>query len=198
MQITFDVSAYHSPNKVIQRRSSKKVIVLLRNLVDHGCFEPGHHRDIERLMIIPSLAFSYVRMVTREKGMSPEGERVFLANPSVALQYLRFVNRPFFADPDVQRRWHKKMVRDPAVAFRFCHWQNRRLTEKEEEIFVKDMRMMKDYSMLVIKGPFPDHIHQMLLLQSFGDRWDKDALKDYLLYAEACKRNLSEKSRPAR
>lgn len=195
MQITFDVSAYRSPNKAHQRRRSKRLILLLRNLLDHGCFEPGHHREVEQLMTVPSLALSYVRLVTKEKGMSPEGEKIFLANPSIALQYLRSINRPFFVDPNVQSRWHKKMVRDPAVAVRFCQWQNCRLTEQEEEIFVKDMNAMKDYSLTVIKGPFPEHIHNMILLQSFdNDGWDKQCLQDYIRYVDA----LKEKSSVAR
>lgn len=197
MEITFNTDAYDSPNKTIQRRRAKRLIFALRNLLDHGQFQKGVYPDVERLMTVPSLALKYVRMVTMEAGMSPEGEKIFLKNPNVALQYLKLVKRPEFLDPKIQKRWRRMVGRNPQIALEWCKAFNQRLTEKEEEIFLKDMVLMKDYAMFVIRGPFPQHIHEMILLRSFDDYkgrtsnvrdWQKRALQDYLRYADASKK----------
>lgn len=192
MEITFNTDAYDSPNKTIQRRRAKRLIFLLRNLIDHGQFQKGVYPDAERLMTVPSLALKYVRMVTMEAGMSPEGEKIFLKNPSVAIQYLKIVGRPGFLDPKIQKRWRRMVGRNPIIALEWCKAFNQRLTEDEEQMFTKDMVAMKDYAMFVIRGPFPQKVHEMILLRSFGDHkgrtshsqdWQKRALQDYLRYA---------------
>jgi hypothetical protein len=189
MEITFNTDAYDSPNKNIQRRRAKRLIFLLRNLMDHGQFTPGIHPEIERLMSVPSLALKYVRFVNREVGMSAEGEKIFLKNKNVALQYLSEVKRAEFLDPKVQRRWYRMVCRDPAVAAQWCKSFGR-LTEAEEEVFIKDMCAMKEYAFHVIRGKFPEKIHNMILLRSFDDMgksaWSrerqKQSLQEYLRY----------------
>jgi hypothetical protein len=192
MEITFNTDAYDSTNKTIQRRRAKRLIFVLRNLLDHGQFQKGIYPDIERLMTVPSLALKYVRMVAMETGMSPEGEKIFLKNPSVALQYLKSVKRPDFLDPKIQKRWRRMVGRNPLIALEWCKAFNQRLTEDEEQMFTKDMYAMKDYAMFVIRGPFPQKVHEMILLQSFDDPKGRNshardhqkwALQDYLRYA---------------
>lgn len=200
MEITFNTDAYDDPKKATQRRKAKRLIFVLKNLADHGQFTKGIHPDIERLMTVPSLALKYVRMVGWESGMSAEGEKIFLKNPSVAIQYLKIVRRPEFLDPKVQKRWRRMVGRNPLLAVEWCKAFNQRLTEKEEEIFVKDMGAMKDYAMFVIHGPFPERVHEMILLRSYDDMKGKTErlrdrqkrdLQDYLRYAESCKRQMA-------
>jgi hypothetical protein len=194
MWITFNTDSYTDTSPVKQRLKAKRLIFLLRNLMDHGQFDGGVYPDIERHMTVPSLALKYVSFVTREKGMSPEGERIFLKNPDVAIKYLKIVKRDFL-DPAVQKRWHKKVIRNPILAVEYCKLKGRRLSEREEEVFLKDMDAMKDYAMFVIRGPFPERIHEMILLRSFDEmkgrnsreqERQKRCLQDYLRYAKAC------------
>jgi hypothetical protein len=136
MQITFNTDAYDSPDKIVQRRRAKRLIFVLRNLLDHGEFTQGIYPDIERMMTVPSLALKYVRMVSREVGMSAEGEKIFLKNPNVALQYLKQIKRSEFLDPKLQKRWRRMVGRNPQIAVAWCKAFGQRLSEKEEEIFL--------------------------------------------------------------
>lgn len=180
MQITFDTDKFSG------RSGEKTLTNVLCYLNRHGCFEDGHYPDIERITCrTPSSALRYARFFAH-KGISPASEAVFLKNPSLGVRYLRIVNRREFSDPAIQKRFRKKFRSNAKVAYDWARLFKERLSEDEEEVFRKDVGLAHDYAVYVIRGPFPEKIHSMLVLASFGelDDWKKKKLAQYVRFAE--------------
>ena len=179
MQICFDPSVFKSyPNGLIG---------VLSNLAWANGYDPQHFEEIEQICCrTPSVAYKYVRSVNKQKGISPESERVFLKNPRIGIRYLSVVKRPYFLDADTQKRFWKKIVKNPEFASQWARIFGKRLSEEEEMVFAKDMRYMKEYSLYVIHGKFPEPVHQAILLRSFEDMssYEKSCVKDYIKYVE--------------
>lgn len=179
MNITFEVEKF--------RNDPRGLIDVLSNLQRVLAWRVGNHREIEEVVCrTPSSALKYCQMVSHSYGVSRESEKVFVKNPGIGIRYLRIVNRTEFLDEKVQKRFWKKVVKKADLAYEWCRAFGRRLSEAEEEVFVEDIRMAKEYSQRVIKGPFPEKIHHMLVLKSFEnlEGWDKRYLTEYLRYAE--------------
>lgn len=181
MQITFEVDNF-------SRRSGPRDLTnVLHYLLRYRCVEsPKNNREIEKITCsTPSAALRYCRYVAND-GISPEGEVVFLKNPSIAVRYLRMVGRPEFLDAKVQKRFRKKFKKNPRLAYEWSRAFNTRLSEEEEEAFCHDLSAARDYAMNVIRGKFPEKVHSMILLSSFEDlgTWQKKCLSDYIKYSE--------------
>lgn len=179
MNITFDVSAFE--------RDPLSLIEILSRLSwqNYNFVSP----EIEAITCkTPSSAYKYVQRVRpRTNGLGAEAEKVFLRNPNIALRYLRLVNRDHFLDEKTQKRFWKKVTKNPEYALSWSKTFNKRLAETEEEVFVKDFRCAKEYAHFVIKGKFTEKVHQMLVLKSFEDApaYQKSCLRDYIKYSEA-------------
>lgn len=179
MQISFDTEMF--------ARGERSLTDVLCHLNRHRCFAAGHYPDIEKITCrTPSSALRYTRFFAGKRGISPASEVVFLKNPGIGVQYLRMVNKQEFSDPSVQKRFRKKFSRNPRLA---CDWArafNVRLSEEEEQVFRKDISSARDYAMYVIRGPFPEKVHSMILLASFENlsSLQKKYLSDYIKFAE--------------
>lgn len=136
----------------------------------------------------PSSALRHVRFVS-PTGVSEKAERVFLKNPSLGIRYLKKIRRETFQNEDTQRRFWKKIMKKAELAYQWANAFGKRLSEQEEEVFITDMHRMKEYAYFVIKGPFPEKIHNMILLNSYKElnQWEKKALNEYVKYAESRK-----------
>lgn len=178
MNIKFDVDLF--------RNDPRGLISVLSQLYRHGAWSLGHHREIEEIVCrTPSSAFKFCHLVSRAYGVSRDAEKVFVKNPSIGIRYLRLVSRTEFLDEKVQKRFWRKVMKNPDIAYEWARAFGRRLPEGEE-VFVGNIRCARDYSLYVIKGGFPEKIHQMLVLRSFEnlESWEKKYLNDYLRYAE--------------
>jgi hypothetical protein len=179
MFITFDVKNFR-PNDLIST---------LYYLKKSGSGFDHHNPDIEEITCrTPSSAYKYTRFVATT-GISKKAERIFLRNPNIAVRYLTRINKREFSDPDTQKRFWKKILKKPDLAYSWCSAFKTRLSETEEEIFLGDVKRARDYAMFVICGRFPEKIHNMLVLKSFEDmdRWKKNWLQEYIRYAESKK-----------
>jgi len=89
-------------------------------------------------------------------------------------------------DPKIQKRFWRHITKKPELALEWSTYTGRRLTEEEEEVFVGNMRLMNHYAQKVIRGRFPDKIHQMILLKSFEQLspYHKRALEEYVRFSE--------------
>jgi len=184
MRISFDTENFKG------RSAAGLLTNALANLRAAGSYTHSYsNTDVEDVVCkTPSAAYKFVRYVSKS-GVSPAAERIFLKNPSIGVRYLKYVNRPSFIEEAVQKRFWKKVVKNPSLAFDYCSTFNKRLSEEEEEVFVKDMRVMRDYAQRVIKGKFPQKVHDMILLKSFEsmDAWPKENLQRYMKFVEGIK-----------
>lgn len=181
MRIDFDVSQF--------KDDARGLIDVLAALYRNRAWRLGHHKEIEEVVCrTPSVALKFCQMVNGAFGVSREAERVFVKNPSIGIRYLRLVTRSSFLDEKVQARFWRKVTRDPELAYQWCRAFGRRLSEDEEAVFAGSFRHAKDYAAYVIRGPFPDKVHQMLVLRSFEnlEEWDKRYLSEYMRFAESC------------
>jgi hypothetical protein len=179
MQISFDVDRF-SP------RGERELTNIMCYLRRYGCMAERHYPEIEKITCrTPSAALRYVRYFARN-GISPESEAVFLKNPELGLRYLKMVRRSEFADQCIQKRFRRKFRTNAALAFRWAEAFGTRLEEDEEEVFRKDFYHAALYARQVIGGKFPEKIHGMILLASYGDVTDlqKRYLADYVKFAE--------------
>jgi hypothetical protein len=176
MEITFDVNNYTG--------DARELIAVLNSLRKHKCWTPVHDRDIERITCrVPSSALKYAQLVMKNIGISSEAERVFIKNPEIGVRYLVYMGKKEFSDPVTQKKFWKKLCKDPSTAFKWA--QNfGRLSETEEEVFLKSMSHMWQYARHVIRGRFPEKIHNMILLKSYEEmyEWEKKSMRDYLSY----------------
>jgi hypothetical protein len=178
MTVSFEVSAFE--------RDPRGLISVLSSLHRVGLWSLYHDAEVERVACrTPGSAYNLCRFVNGARGVSRGAERVFLKNPGIGIKYLRLVNRRAFLDEDTQRRFWRKVLKKPDLAYKWANAFRTRLSEEEEEVFVKDVRLAKDYAFFVIKGPFPESVHNKLLLRSFEDmdRWSKGCLEQYVQWA---------------
>lgn len=185
MIVSFDLQAF--------KANPKGLISVLSHLRGMNQWPLQHNREVEEIVCrTPTSTLNYCRYVVGRYGVSKEAERVFLKNPSVGIRYLRFMGREDFPDEDTQRRFWKKVVRNPEWAYEWCHQFRRRLPEGEE-VFLKSIRRARDYSLFVIKGPFPEKIHHQLVLKSFENlaSWEKKSLTEYLSYAASSEKSAT-------
>lgn len=179
MNIHFDTSVFE--------KNPKGLISVLYNLRMVGSWSVRHERDVEQIVCrTPSSALKYCLSVTRTYGISREAERVFLKNPSIGIRYLRLVGRRNFLDEDTQGRFWRKVVKSPDLCYEWSQAFHLRVSEDEEEVFVKDVRAARDYAFFIIKGPFPEKVHNMLVLRSFEemDSYSKKCLTEYIQWSD--------------
>lgn len=180
MEITFDIQNFVG--------RAKNLTNVLYYLSRSNCFTPHLNEEIEEITCrTPSDALRYVRHVNGKIGISPNKEVVFLKNPGLGMRYLRYINRDRFVDNKTQTRFWKKVAKKPELCLEWSRTFNKRVSEEEEEVFVKSLRCMKEYALHIIKGPFPERIHQMIVLKSFDSsvsEWEKKCLKEYVSYVE--------------
>lgn len=181
MQITFDT------DKFVSRNGARSLTNVLCYLARHGCLTPDHYPSVEKITCrTPSDALRHVRYFAGKVGVSPENEKVFLKNPGIAVRYLKMVGRSEFSDPAVQKRFRRKFKTNAKLAYEWAVSFNTRLSEEEEEVFRKDFSAAKDYAVRVIRGKFPEKVHAMIMLASYGDLdpWQKRQLSEYVKFAE--------------
>lgn len=179
MQISFDVSSF--------KGRPSNLITILSHLKYGNCYTPAPNLEIEAITCsTPSSALKFCRYVN-SCGISAESEKVFLKNPPLGIRYLKLVKREEMQDPAVHKRFWKRIVKKPELALEWANAFKKRLSESEEEVFAKDMRCMREYAHHVIKGRFPEKVHQIILLKSFEplNAFHKKALEDYIKYVEA-------------
>lgn len=175
MNIHFETSVFE--------KDPKGLISVLCNLHRIGFWSVDHYRDIERVVCrTPSSALNYCRYVNGAFGVSREAERVFLKNPVLGIRYLRLVNRRSFLDPDTQSRFWRKVVKNPHSCYQWCHLFRERVSAEEEEVFGGDIPVAVDYAFFIIKAPFSEKVHNMLIMSSFGDMddWSRKKLRSYM------------------
>lgn len=178
MQISFNTENF--------RNHPQGLISVLSQLRSTKAYEVSSHEDIESITCrTPSIAYKYTRYVAKN-GISEKAEAVFLKNPTIGIRYLSYIKRDHFLDDKVQKRFYKKIVRNPVLAVNYCRTLDKRLSEDEEVVFVKCMSSMKSYAWNVIKGTFPEKVHNMLVLKSYEDlpSYQKNQLVAYLKMAE--------------
>ena len=174
MEITFDIAQFE--------KRPQQLISVMCNLARVGAWIPSHVEEIEVITCrTPSSAYKYVRYVTGKIGVSAKTEAVFLKNPNIGLRYLRMVNRNL-QDEKIHARFWKKVVKKPELALEWARNFNQRLSEKEEEVFVKNMRCMWQYAQYVIGGRFPESVHNMILLKSYEKMpsYENHAIQEYI------------------
>jgi len=181
MSVYFEISAF--------KNNPKGLIAVLSNLRAVGSWTPRDDKEVEDIVCrTPSSALSFCGQVNGAYGISAGAERVFLKNPKLGIRYLRTVNRSSFRDPDTQKRFWRKVTRDAGLCLDWAFSFGRRLSEEEEAVFVDDPVRANQYATRVIRGPFPEKVHHMLLLKSFDnlDRYSKNCLDLYIKFAEKC------------
>jgi hypothetical protein len=187
MQITFDTKLFDGRPKSLTN--------VLHYLSSARCITPTHLAEVEEITCrTPSDALRYCKFFTGTRGVSPSSEIVFLKNPSLGVRYLKMVKRKHFVDEKIQKRFWKKVVKKPELALEWSMAFGVRLSESEEEVFIKDMRCMQQYANNVIKQPYSEKIHQMIVLKSFDSnlsQWQQRYLKDYITFAERFRKNNS-------
>lgn len=183
MQITFDTN--HFDSRV--RKGDHCLANVLHYLKRFGCIGSDQPLpEVEKVACrTPSGTLRYCKLFA-SRGVSAETEEVFLKNPELGIRYLKMVCRSEFLDPQVQRKFRRKFRSNPKAAYQWAKTFGIRLTEEEEECFRKDMVSARDYAKGVIGGRFPDRVHEMLILASFGDisQYEKKALAEYVRFAE--------------
>jgi hypothetical protein len=177
MQIAFDIESF--------KHSAAGLITVLSHLKAAGCYVPSKNLEIETIACrTPSSALKFCRYVN--SNLCPETEKVFLKNPKLGIRYLRSAHRHEMQDPKIQKRFWRHVTKKPEIALEWSRYTGRRLSEEEEEVFVNNMRIMNTYAQTVIKGRFPEKVHQMILLKSFEQlpQYHKRALEEYVRFAE--------------
>lgn len=177
MQITFEVSNFAN--------NPKALVSALYSLKNAGTYFDSANTDITDITCkTPSAAYRYARWISTS-GLTAKAERVFLKNPNIGLKYLKLIRKKEFQDADTQKRFWKKIAKDAFLAYTWAHAFQTRLSEAEEEIFIDNVGKAKDYAMFVIKGRFPEKIHNALVLKSFENltSWQKKSLQEYISYA---------------
>lgn len=179
MQITFDVSKFEGNPKGLTN-------VLYGLRYSQNYFNPLAPEITNITCKTPSAAFRYTRYVATQ-GIGEKAERVFLKNPNIGIKYLRYIHKKNFSNEDTQKRFWKKVIKNVYLAHSWASCFRERLTEEEEEIFVTNVRLARDYAYHVIKGKFPEKVHNMLVLKSFElkDGWEKKSLQEYFEYAKS-------------
>lgn len=178
MQLVIEVDKFRNNPKALTN-----VLYYLRN---NGGHVPYRSPEIEAITCkTPSATLRHTNFVSPE-GVSEAAERVFLKNPMLGIRYLKKIRRQMFQNDDTQRRFWKKVVRNADLAYQWASAFGKRLSENEEEVFLQSMHRMKEYSYFVIKGRFPEKMHNMILLKSYEplSEWEKKALNEYVKYAE--------------
>lgn len=186
MIVSFDTEKFRS--------YPRGLIEILSDLHRVGSWSSNYNKEIESITCrTPASALRYCQNVTYSFGISPEAEEVFLKNPNIGLRYLNLVRREKFLDEKVQKRFWKKVVKKPDLAYFWANQFKKRLSESEEEVFIENPSIARNYAFFVIKGAFPEKIHQMLVLKSFEDLTEhqKRMLQEYLKYAESFLRKSS-------
>ena len=176
MQVTFDINKFEG--------NARALTDVLYHLKQTGTyFDPNKPEITSITCKTPSSAYRYARYVCRS-GISEKAERVFLKNPNIAIKYLSMVRKKQFSNDDTQKRFWRKVVKNPYFAYEWANAFNSRLSEQEEEIFIDHMKLVRDYAWYVIKGKFPEKIHNILLLKSFElkEGWEKGCLQEYIKY----------------
>lgn len=176
MFITFDINKFEGNPKGLTN-----ILYNLRHSTNY--FDQTNPEITNITCKTPSNAYRYARYVATS-GLSEKAERVFLKNLNVGIKYLRLIRRKHFLNEDTQKRFWKRVVKNPYLAYCWAHNFNTRLTEEEEEVFIHNLRIARDYALFVIKGKFPEKIHNMLVLKSFElkDGWEKRNLQEYINY----------------
>jgi hypothetical protein len=185
MRIGFEVSSF--------KGMPKTLISVLSGMRAAGEWPLQHHKEVEEIVCsTPILALNYCRHVVGGFGVSGEAERVFLKNPGIGIRYLGIVHRDHFLVEDTQRRFWKKVVKNPELALEWARSFRKRLSEEEEMVFVESPLCAKEYAMRVIHEPFPEKVHHALVLKSFGElcEWDARYLKDYINWSAPMMKNL--------
>lgn len=175
MEISFDVSHFVG--------RPQHLISVLSNMTRVGAWNAHHNAEIEEITCrTPSSALKYTRFVTYKIGISADAEKVFLKNPGIGLRYLRMVNRKTLQDEKAQAKFWKKITNKSSLAIEWARTFNERFSEKEEEVFVHNMRDMWTYAREVIKGKFPDSVHNMILLKSYEKlaSYENHYLQEYI------------------
>jgi hypothetical protein len=178
MKVSFEVSAFE--------KDPRGLISVLGSLNRNGLWFSYHDSEVERVACrTPGSAYNLCRFVNGSRGVSRKTERVFLKNPAIGIKYLRIVNRRTFLDEDTQARFWRKVVRKADLAYKWASTFRTLLSPEEEEVFVSDVRLAKEYALFIRKEPFPESIHNKLILRSFEDmdRWSKSCLEHYIKWA---------------
>lgn len=178
MQLSIEVEKF--------KNKPKPLTTILYYMRIHGCYIPYRSPEIEAITCnTPSSALRYATLVSPE-GLSEAAERVFLKNPVLGIRYLKKIRREMFQNDDTQRRFWKRIMKKADLAYQWAQSFGKRLDEKEEEVFLQSMTRMKEYSYFVIKGRFPEKMHNMILLNSYAPlpEVEKRSLNDYIKYAE--------------
>lgn len=177
MNISFEIEKF--------KNEPLALISILSWLKQTGCYSPFKNLEIEAITCrTPSAAVKYASFVGG--GICPESEKVFLKNPKLGVKYLRRIHRMEMQDPQIQKRFWKKVLRDPRLLLEWTRYTGQRVSEEEEEVFVQSIPCAKEYAQRVIKGKFPERIHQMLVLKSFEhlNVYQKQCLAEYLRISE--------------
>lgn len=188
MNVSFEVSSF--------KGRPKSLISILHHMRMAGIWPRDYNREVEEVVCkTPSSALNYCRHVVGAFGISRESEKVFLKNPGIGIRYLRIATRSYFLDESVQKRFWKKVTRNPKLAYDWAITFMKRLPEEDEVVFVKDILLARSYSRDIIRGAFPEMVHRRLMLRSFEplSPRDKANLTDYLKYAESRLQDTSEK-----
>ena len=191
MSVSFEISAFSS--------NPKALIGVLSGLSRVNQWPFDHNREVEEIVCkTPSSALNYCRHVVHAYGVSPKGERVFLKNPKLGIRYLRLTNKPRFSDDDTQKRFWRKVIRNPDIAYTWATTFNKRLSEEEEMVFSESIRIAWQYANRIIRGAFPESVHHRILLRSFEnlDQYSKQALNNYLAFASTHGAAILEGSAP--
>ena len=182
MQIVFETDNFSSRG----RKGDHCLANVLHYLKRFGCLATDHSLpEVEKVACLtPSGTIRYCRLFA-SKGVTAETEAIFLKNPELGLRYLKMVGRSSFLDPVVQKKFRKKFRSNPRVAYEWAKAFHIRLTEEEEECFRKDLSAANNYARSVIGGRFPEKIHEMIILASFGnmDVYQKKSLSEYIKLA---------------
>jgi len=191
--ITFDINSFS--------RDKISLLKFLYSLKYKGLFVRNKELDIF-FSQQPSLAYKYTRNIIVEKEWSPAGvnpggwtylnvdknrldpdqEKVFLKNIKFGIAYLEITKQKKFRDEKLNKKFEKKLYKDAGASFDYSiRVLHQRIPEDKEHIFLENYYVMYHYAMLVIKGKFPDKIHNQIHLRSFEKNvWRFDCLQAYL------------------
>lgn len=163
------------------------LIYILYQLRKSGSWIPQIEKDIEDVICtIPSRSLKYTKYVVPLIGLSESREAVFLKNPKIAISYLKEMKCETFKDEKIQKRFKKKILKRPDLLYGYAKIINKRFSEDEEVCFTKDFVYANLYARDIIKGPFSEKIHNMILLYSYGNlkSMQKNALEEYVRFAK--------------
>ena len=191
--ITFDINGFS--------RDKISLLKFLYSLKYKGLFVRNKELDVF-FSQQPSLAYKYTRNVIVEKEWSPAGlnpgrwtyinvdknrldpdqEKVFLKNIKFGIAYLEITQQKKFRDEKLHKKFEKKVYKDSGASFDYATRVLReRIPEEKESIFLDNYYVMYHYAMIVVKGKFPDKIHNQIHLRSFEKNvWRFDCLQAYL------------------